>query len=82
MTLPPMPPWQPWTGGHCPLDPGTRYDAQHRDGTITMRRRAYARDRWDHLGTPCDIVAYRVTECAAAIRRAIVRAAADLGEGA
>jgi len=52
--------WIEWSGGCCPLKAGARCDIRHRDGSVTKNRRVYACDRWDHLGTPCDIVAYRV----------------------
>jgi hypothetical protein len=54
--------WLPFAaGGRCPLEAGARFDAQHRDGKVTANRIANYNDRWDHYGTPCDIVAYRVT---------------------
>jgi hypothetical protein len=53
--------WIAWEGGHCPLSAGAKYDARHRDGSVTKGRLVYARERWEHLSTPCDIVAYRVT---------------------
>lgn len=53
--------WIAWNGGRCPLKGGAKCETQHRDGSVTNDRQVYARDRWDHLGTPCDIVAYRVT---------------------
>lgn len=54
-------PWIEWRGGWTPLKPGTHFEALHRDGHVTRNRVAYASDRWEHLGTGCDIVAYRVT---------------------
>lgn len=53
--------WLPFAGGRCPLEAGTNFDAKHRDGSVTTNRTAYARAMWDHYGTACDIVAYRVT---------------------
>jgi hypothetical protein len=52
--------WIAWSGGRCPLEAGIKCETQHRDGSVTKDRRVYSRDRWDHLGVPCDIVAYRV----------------------
>ncbi len=54
--------WIEWRGGSCPLAPGTQFEAQHRGGHVTKNRVAYANDRWEHLGTECDIVAYRVMQ--------------------
>lgn len=54
--------WIAWDGGRCPLPAGAKCDTQHRDGSVTKGREVYARDRWHHLGTACDIVAYRVTD--------------------
>lgn len=53
--------WHTHAGGICPLKTGTRYSAKHRDGSITHDRTAHAMDRWQHYGSPCDIVAYKVT---------------------
>lgn len=53
--------WTPHAGGACPLAVGTRYDTLHRDGSVTTCRVVHERDRWDHHGTACDIVAYRLT---------------------
>ena len=52
--------WIAWNGGRCPLEGGAKCDTQHRDGSVTKGRQVHSRDRWDHLMTPCDIVAYRV----------------------
>ena len=53
--------WTPHTGGACPLPVGARYDTLHRDGSVTTCRVVHERDRWDHYGTACDIVAYQLT---------------------
>lgn len=52
--------WIAHSGGGCPLSAGEKFDALHRDGIVTTSRTAQARERWDHYGAPCDIVAYRV----------------------
>ena len=51
--------WLKHAGGQCPLGAGAKFDALHRDGSVTVNRTAQVRYRWDHHGTPCDIVAYR-----------------------
>ena len=53
--------WLLHGGGLCPLETGTNCDTKHRDGTVTFGRVANKFDRWKHYGTPCDIVAYRMT---------------------
>jgi hypothetical protein len=54
-------PFTKWNGGFCPVKAGTKVELIHRDG----QRRTMLIDyptRWNHLGTPCDIVAYRVVQ--------------------
>lgn len=52
--------WIPHIGGNCPLKAGTEYSVKHRDGSLSHNRTAYSNDKWNHYGTPCDIVAYKV----------------------
>ena len=47
-------------GGVPPVEPGMTVDVLHRDGSISEGRVIQAYERWVHLGTPCDIVGYRV----------------------
>lgn len=53
--------WKPWAGGQCPVAVGTRIETKHRDGSTSIRTIEYW-TAWNHLGTPCDIVAYRIIE--------------------
>lgn len=56
--------WINHAGGKVELPLGTIYDARHRDGSISIGRKIQWQTDgiWNHLGTPCDIVAYRVTQ--------------------
>jgi hypothetical protein len=55
--------WTPHDGKHITARPGALVDVLHRDGSVSLRRevpqQAWA---WKHLGTPCDIVAWRSSE--------------------
>ena len=48
-----------WLGGTCPVAAGTRVQIVHRDGSRNEQVIEYP-TRWDHLGTPCDIVYYKI----------------------
>lgn len=50
----------PHSGGRVRLIPGTEVDVLHRDGSLSLSRIVTACEEWRHLGTPCDIVGYRV----------------------
>jgi hypothetical protein len=52
--------WIRHEGGIPPLASGELFDCRHRDGSVSRGRTFCSRDLWDHLGTPCDIVAYRI----------------------
>jgi hypothetical protein len=51
--------WKQWTGGKCPVRAGTTVELKHRDGSTGTRTIEWP-GWWEHLGTPCDIVAYRI----------------------
>ncbi len=61
------PEWVEFNGGRCPVDAGCVCDTKHRDGSVTTERLVHEAETWSHLGTPCDIVAYRNVRAAAAM---------------
>ena len=52
--------WIEWDGGECPVDDETGIQVMFRDQTTYSSTTGGF--RWKHIGTPGDIVAYRVAE--------------------
>ena len=48
-----------WFDGPCPVVAGTVVQLIHRAGRTNERVIDYPTE-WGHLGTPCDIVAYKI----------------------
>lgn len=53
------PEWIEWRGGACPVRNGADVEMRFRDGYVSRDEDPQGWD-WYHLGSICDIVAYRV----------------------
>lgn len=61
--------WTDWAGGDMPVPPGVLIDVEYRNGTgRVVRGGEVGAAIWDHLGTPGDIVRYRLRNPPAAVK--------------